>query len=439
MLTLRHKTATLALAFFACTTLAVPAFAANEDIPDPFAQLKSQQTGAAGGNAAPAESPFAAPMVLPDPPVFEAQSWLLMDYASGQVIFEHDSGAKIWPASLTKMMTSYVIGMEFKAGRLKPTDQVIIPEDAWSKNYSDSSKKFIEVGKSISVDDLNKGIIIQSGNDACVAMALHLAGSQEGFVSVMNSYAQRLGLNHTQFSNVHGLFDESNYSTAYDMALLGRALIRDLPDEYAIYKQKEFSFNGIKQYNRNRLLWDNTIAVDGIKTGHLSQVGYNLVASAQQNGMRLIAVVIGAQSESKRANFCKQMLNYGFRYFESYVPVPAGQTILTREVRMGDASTVELYVKDAPSVMVPKGSQKNVKLSYRLASGTITAPIAQDQVLGVLEMSLNDKILAQYPLCAKQAVGEGGLVSRMWDKAIVFFKNATSSNDDEAAEIGEGS
>ena len=245
--------------------------AADEAIPDPFAALKQQ------AQPAPAQSPFAqpvdpnTPIVIPQPPVFDAQAWVLMDYASGQVLFEHNAHEKIWPASLTKMMTSYVIGMEFKAGRLHEDDEVIISKDAWSKNqnFADSSKMFIEVGKAIKVGDLNRGIIIQSGNDACVAMALHLAGSQQGFVSVMNSYAKQMGMTGTHFSNVHGLFDENNYSTAYDMALLSRRLIADLPNEYAIYKEKEFTFNGIKQYNRNRLLWDETMNVDGIKTGHL--------------------------------------------------------------------------------------------------------------------------------------------------------------------------
>ena len=200
-------------------------YAAVDASNDPFAQFKN---GQANSNVTNPQANDTA-MVIPNPPYFDAESWVLLDYTTGQVIFEKDSNKKIWPASLTKMMTSYVIGTEIKAGRLNLTDKVVITEDAWSKNYSDSSKMFIEVGKTISVDDLNKGIIIQSGNDACVAMAIHLAGSEQGFVSVMNNYARQLGLNNTHFANVHGLFDEQNYSTAYDMALLCRALIRYLP------------------------------------------------------------------------------------------------------------------------------------------------------------------------------------------------------------------
>ncbi len=407
------------LASLSAAALCLSSFAsaAQEDIPDPFAAMRAGQQ-----QSAPATDPN-TPVVIPAAPMFDAQSWVLMDADSGQVLLEHNAREKIWPASLTKMMTSYVIGMEFKAGRLKPDDEVVITNEAWSKNanYADSSKMFIEIGKSIRVDDLNKGIIIQSGNDACVAMAIHLAGTEQGFVSVMNTYAKRLGLNDTNFSNVHGLFDEYNYSSAYDMSLLGRALIRDLPEEYKIYAQKEFTFNGIKQLNRNRLLWDKTLAVDGIKTGHLSQVGYNLTASAVQGGMRLIATVIGAKSEADRADFCKQLLNYGFRFFENYSPFAPDQTILQRQVRMGDTDSVDLIVKEPVNLMIPRGSAGRVKVSYRLGSAIFLAPIGQGQPLGVIEFKLDDRLLAQYPLIAKNAVGEGGIISRLWDKVYMFF------------------
>lgn len=401
-----------------------------EAIPDPFAQFKNNPT-AAVPNASGVQNTASAPLVLPSPPTFDAESWVLMDYHSGQVLFEHNGQKKIWPASLTKMMTSYVIGMEIKAGRLKPDDQVMITEEAWSKNYSDSSKMFIEVGDTVSVDSLNKGIIIQSGNDACVAMAIHLAGSEAGFVSVMNTYAKQLGLNHTHFSNVHGLFSEDNYSTAYDMALLGRALIRDLPEEYSIYAQKEFTFNGIKQSNRNRLLWDKTLNVDGIKTGHLSQVGYNLVASAPSGNMRLIASVIGAKSESQRADFCRQMLSYGFRFFELYTPFKQGQSILKREVRLGDTDSVDLTVNEDVGMMIPRGSSSNIKISYRLNKAVFTAPIAKGDNLGIIEFKLNDKTLSRAPLVAKEAVNEGGFFSQLWDKAYMFFTSESNDSNDK--------
>lgn len=410
---LKQALVTLSLSLMLTSTCAL---AADNSIPDPFAALKQGKTQ----EVAPKIDPN-TPIVIPEPPTFNAQSWVLMDGATGQVLFEHNGHEKIWPASLTKMMTSYVIGMEFKAGRLRPEDEVVIPEDAWAKNYEDSSKMFIEVGKSIKVDDLNKGIIIQSGNDACVAMAIHLAGSEDGFVSVMNTYAKQLGLNNTHFSNVHGLFSEDNYSTAYDMAKLGRALIYDLPEEYSVYSQKEFTFNGIKQYNRNRLLWDKSLNVDGIKTGHLSQVGYNLVASAVSGNMRLIASVIGAQSEAERASFCKQMLNYGFRFFETYTPFAQDQSILDREVRMGETDRVSLVVKEPINLVVPRGAQNRIKVNYKLKNAIFQAPIALGEELGVIDFKLDDKIIAQYPLVAKEEIKEGGFFSRLWDKIYLFF------------------
>lgn len=395
-------------------------YAAVDASNDPFAQFKN---GQANSNVTNPQANDTA-MVIPNPPYFDAESWILLDYTTGQVIFEKDSNKKIWPASLTKMMTSYVIGTEIKAGRLNLTDKVVITEDAWSKNYSDSSKMFIEVGKTISVDDLNKGIIIQSGNDACVAMAIHLAGSEQGFVSVMNNYARQLGLNNTHFANVHGLFDEQNYSTAYDMALLGRALIRDLPEEYSIYKEKEFKFNGIKQSNRNRLLWDKSLNVDGIKTGHLSAVGYNLVASAVNGNMRLIASIIGAKSEKDRADFARQMLNYGFRYFEYYQPLQANQVVLQRPVRMGDKNTLDLVVANNNNgVIVPRGSQNKINITYQLQNTNFIAPIAKGQELGILKYELDGKVIASYPLVAKEDINEGGFFGRLWDRIYLFFNS----------------
>ena len=427
---LRALFGALCLAFWTVCGTTNMVQAADESIPDPFAAIRAQQQQQ-GSNPTPATtnptlSPTpVAPIIIPEAPTFNAESWVLMDYATGQVLFEHEQHRKIWPASLTKMMTSYVIGMEIKAGRLDPEGYVTIPENAWAKNevFSDSSKMFIEVGKKVKVSDLNKGIVIQSGNDACVALAVVLAGSEDGFVSVMNTYAKQLGLTNTHFANVHGLFDEQNYSTAYDMALLSRALIRDLPDEYKLYSQKEFTFNGIKQYNRNRLLWDTSMNVDGIKTGHLSAVGYNLAASSQEGNMRLIAVVIGAKSESDRASFCKQMLTYGFRYFESYTPFEQGKTLLTREVRMGDVDTVNLSVATPVSLMIPRGSQQSIKISYALNQSTFVAPIKSGEQLGVITFKLNDKVLAQYPLVATNTINEGSFFSRMWDKIVMSFTN----------------
>ncbi|MDO4675239.1 MAG: serine hydrolase [Anaerobiospirillum succiniciproducens] len=410
---------------FALGTFFIAPNSFAEQIPDPFSAVRAQQSAApAAIPTANGPSPApAAPIVIPEAPTFNAESWVLMDYATGQVLFERDQHKRIWPASLTKMMTSYVIGMEIKAGRLDPESYVTIPESAWAAldKYSDSSKMFIEVGKKVKVSDLNKGIVIQSGNDACVALAIVLAGSEEGFVSVMNTYAKQLGLNNTHFANVHGLFDEQNYSTAYDMSILGRALIRDLPEEYKLYSEKSFTFNGIKQTNRNRLLWDKTLNVDGIKTGHLSAVGYNLVSSSVQGNMRLIGTVIGAKSESDRASFSKQMLSYGFRYFESYQPFEQGKILLNRPVRLGDRDTVNLAINSPVNIMIPRGAQQSIKISYALNQATFEAPIKAGTQLGTIDFKLNDKILAQYPLVAAEDVREGGFLSRIWDRIMMAF------------------
>ena len=434
--------AKLKLTLCAFTLAAAGAVSAEEAVPDPFAALRAKAPAAQQqGQSAPAPQAQGAaaaaapvPVVIPEAPSFDAQSWVLMDYYSGRVITEHNKDEKIWPASLTKMMTAYVIGMELKAGRLHMEDSVTIPESAWSKNYSDSSKMFIEVGKTIKVGDLLRGIIIQSGNDACVAMAIHLAGTEEGFVSVMNSYAKRLGLKNTHFSNVHGLFDENNYSTAYDMALLGRAVIRDVPNEYPLYSQKEFTFNGIKQTNRNRLLWDKTLQVDGIKTGHLSQVGYNLVTSAVKDGMRLVAAVIGAKSDKERASDNRALLLYGFNYFELYTPVEGGKALLSRRVRLGDHDEVGLGLANSLSLLIPRGSQSRIKVGYRLKSSEFTAPLKKGTVLGSLDVSLDDRVLSSAPLVALSDIGEGGFFSRTPDKIIMFFTGSDSESTGEAEE-----
>uniref|UniRef100_UPI00404853B7 serine hydrolase n=1 Tax=Shewanella sp. TaxID=50422 RepID=UPI00404853B7 len=291
----------------------------------------------------PRPTPNRAPMVTPDAPSVAAKAYVLMDYHSGRVIAEENAYDSLNPASLTKMMTSYVIGHEIREGNISLDDDVTITKNAWSKNFPDSSKMFIEVGKTVKVHDLNRGIVIQSGNDACVAMAEHIAGTEGAFVDLMNSWAKQLGMKDSYFENSHGL-DSENHKTAYDMALLGAALIRDVPEEYRVYSEKSFTYNGIKQYNRNGLLWDKSLNVDGIKTGHTSGAGYNLVASGTSEGMRLITVVMGTASESARKAESKKLLNYGFRFFETITPYKAGDTFITQKIWYGDRETVDLGV-----------------------------------------------------------------------------------------------
>ena len=373
------------------------------------------------GTQAPEESALPPPspaQKIPDPPRPDVRAYLLMDYTSGRVLLGEHFEERIDPASLTKMMTSYVIGQELKLGRIHADDMVPISENAWGKKLGDSSKMFLEVGKTVPVEMLNKGIIIQSGNDACIAMAEYIAGSESSFASLMNEWGKRIGLKGSNFVNSHGLYNENHYSTAYDMAVLGRALIKDLPEEYQIYSQKEFTFNNIKQVNRNRLLWDNSIHVDGIKTGHISQVGYNLVASAvnDKNGMRLISVVIGDVSEKSRAANSLALLRYGLRFYEPYSPLAGGQTLLKKEVRLGDVSEVPLGTLHDVSFAVPLESEKRIKATYVMKESPLRAPIAKGQVMGTLTFSLDGKAIYEIPLVALSDVAEGGFMSRMWDQ-----------------------
>ncbi|GGI83698.1 D-alanyl-D-alanine carboxypeptidase [Shewanella hanedai] len=357
---------------------------------------------------------FAAPVVTPNAPTVAAKAFVLMDYNTGQIIAEENAYESLNPASLTKMMTSYVIGHEIKVGNISPDDQVTISQKAWSKNFPDSSKMFIEVGKQVSVDDLNHGIIIQSGNDACVAMAEHIAGTEDGFVDLMNSWAKQLGMQDSYFENSHGLDSENHKTTAYDMAILGAALIRDVPEEYAVYSKKSFTFNGIKQYNRNGLLWDKSLNVDGIKTGHTSGAGYNLVTSATKDGMRLVAVVMGTKSEVARKAESKKILNYGFRFFETITPYKAGDSFVTQKIWYGDKETVDLGVITDTPITISRGQAKNLQANFELTK-ELTAPLAKGETVGRIYFQLNGKDIAQFPLVTLQEVNEGSWFSKLMD------------------------
>ncbi|NAW69685.1 D-alanyl-D-alanine carboxypeptidase [Vibrio sp. V27_P1S3P104] len=364
---------------------------------------------------------FASPVVIPDAPQIAAKGYVLMDYHSGKVLAEKEMNTKLSPASLTKMMTSYVIGQELKRGNISLNDDVVISRNAWAKNYPDSSKMFIEVGTTVKVSDLNKGIIIQSGNDACVAMAEHIAGSEDAFVDLMNAWAESLKMSNTHFANVHGLDHDNLYSTPYDMALLGQALIRDVPNEYALYSEQKFTYNGITQYNRNGLLWDKSMNVDGIKTGHTSNAGYSLVSSATEGKMRLIAVVMGTKDINARKAESKKLLSYGFRFFETVAPHKAGETFVDETIWMGDKSTVSLGVNEDTYVTLPRGQAKDLSASFVLEK-ELKAPINKGDVVGTLYYQLQGKDVAQYSLIALEDVKEGGLFSRLWDYIVLLFK-----------------
>ncbi|EFV9342877.1 TPA: serine hydrolase, partial [Shigella flexneri Y] len=298
-----------------------------------------------------APTAFAAEQTVEAPSV-DARAWILMDYASGKVLAEGNADEKLDPASLTKIMTSYVVGQALKADKIKLTDMVTVGKDAWATGnpaLRGSSVMFLKPGDQVSVADLNKGVIIQSGNDACIALADYVAGSQESFIGLMNGYAKKLGLTNTTFQTVHGLDAPGQFSTARDMALLGKALIHDVPEEYAIHKEKEFTFNKIRQPNRNRLLWSSNLNVDGMKTGTTAGAGYNLVASATQDDMRLISVVLGAKTDRIRFNESEKLLTWGFRFFETVTPIKPDATFVTQRVWFGDKIEVNLGAGEAGS------------------------------------------------------------------------------------------
>ncbi|WP_455425131.1 serine-type D-Ala-D-Ala carboxypeptidase [Dryocola sp. LX212] len=371
---------------------------------------------------------LAAPVVAVEQtanaPQVDARAWILMDYASGKVLAEGNADEKLDPASLTKLMTSYVVGQALKAGKIHLTDMVTIGKDAWATGnpvLRGSSLMFLKPGDLVSVEDLNKGVIIQSGNDASIAIADYVAGSQDSFVSLMNNYAQKLNLASTTFKTVHGLDAPGQFSTARDMALLGRALIHDVPEEYAIHKEKEFTFNKIKQPNRNRLLWSSNLNVDGMKTGTTAGAGYNLVSSATQGDMRLISVVLGTKTDRIRFNESEKLLIWGFRFFETVTPIKPDATFVTQRVWFGNSSEVKLGAGDAGSVTIPRGQLKNLRASFTLDQPQLTAPLKKGQVVGKINFQLNDKVIEQRPLIVMEAVEEGGFFSRMWDFVLMKF------------------
>lgn len=360
--------------------------------------------------------------IIPPAPQVNANGYILVDYTTGYVIAEGNADEHLAPASLTKMMTSYIIGREIQDGRVSPNDLVTISENAWAKNFPESSKMFIEVGKQISVADLNRGIIISSGNDACVAMAEHIAGSESAFADLMNNYAFELGMTNSNFMNSHGLPDPEQYTTARDMATMGIALIRDVPEEYAIYSEKEFTFNNIKQYNRNSLLWDASMNVDGIKTGHTQEAGYSLVTSAVEGDTRLVAVVMGTSSEQARKVESKKLLNYGFRYYETVQAYSAGDSFVDQRVWGGEQDTVALGIANDAVMTLPRGQRDNLKASIELAQ-ELEAPIAKGTEVGTVSIQLEGETLVSYPLVTLNEVAEGGMFKQLTDWVLRKFES----------------
>ncbi|ODX37525.1 D-alanyl-D-alanine carboxypeptidase family protein [Vibrio parahaemolyticus] len=365
---------------------------------------------------------FAAPTVVPNAPELSSRGYVLMDYHTGKVLVERDADKRLNPASLTKLMTAYVAGQEVNAGNISLDDQVVISRNAWAKNFPDSSKMFIEVNTSVSLSDLYRGLVVQSGNDASVAIAEHVAGSEAGFVSLMNSWASQLGLTNSSFTNPHGLDSDGLYSTPHDIAKLGQAIIRDLPDIYPMYSETSFTYNGITQYNRNGLLRDRSMNVDGMKTGYTSGAGYSLATSATNGDMRLIAVVMGAKSQSVRESESKQLLSYGFRFYETLMPTAAGTDIANARVWMGQKDELKVGVNRDVYLTLPKSDVNKLKAEVEY-SGDLLAPIAQDQVVGKVLYKVDGKVVKEIELVALEPVEEGGIFKRILD----WFKRLVAS------------
>ncbi|WP_410016103.1 D-alanyl-D-alanine carboxypeptidase DacA [Sodalis sp. C49] len=362
--------------------------------------------------------------MIPGVPQIDAETYILIDYNSGKVLAEQNADTRRDPASLTKMMTSYVIGQAIKSGKITPNDIITVNKDAWATGnpvFKGSSLMFLKPGDRVPVSQLNRGIILQSGNDACVAMADYVAGSQDAFVGLMNNYVKALGLQNTQFETVHGLDAPGQYSSARDMALIGKALIRDVPEEYATYKEKEFTFNNIRQMNRNGLLWDTGLNVDGIKTGHTDSAGFNLVASATDGPMRLISAVMGGHSPKGRESETRKLLTWGFRFFETVAPLKAGKEFAAEPVWFGDTDSVKLGVDSDAYLTIPRGRMKDLKASYTLSQKELHAPLAKGQQVGTINFQLDGKTIDQHPLVVLNQVQEGNIFSRIVDYIKLMF------------------
>lgn len=337
--------------------------------------------------------------LIPNPPSIGADSYVLVDFKSNQILASKNPDKRIEPASLTKMMTTYIIDTELGASRIKSTDLVRVSENAW---HAQGSRMFAQVGLQIPVQDLLRGIIIQSGNDASIAMAEHIAGTEVAFAELMNDHAKRLGMKNTHFMNATGLSHPEHYTTARDLSILSRALIRDFPHSYKLYSEKWFTFHGIKQPNRNRLLWREDF-VDGIKTGHTEAAGYCLAASGQQKGMRLISVVLGADSDNARTDYSQQLLRYGFRFYETHRLFSATKPLKEARVWMGDHSKFPLGLTEDLYVTIPQGQYK--KLNAHMTFNTyFEAPLQKGKPYGKLNITLGEETVSQIPLVALQTV-----------------------------------
>ena len=360
---------------------------------------------------------MAAALPVPAAPKVSAKSYILLDFNSHHILAENNASSRVEPASITKLMSAYIIFNEIEAGRLKLTDKVLISKKAWRMP---GSRTFLEVNSRVPVEVLLKGVIVQSGNDATVALAEHVAGSEETFVSLMNQFAQKLGMTKTHFMNSTGLPHRDHYSTAHDIAILAMRIIRDHPKFYNYYSIRKFVYNGIPQYNRNKLLWRDK-SVDGLKTGHTDSAGYCLASSAKRGDMRLISVVLGDKSEEARANSSRALLNYGFRFFETRKLYSAGQTLKQVRVWKGTREQLPLGLANDLYVTFPRGSYKQLAATIDIQP-QIIAPASKGQKIGTLNIAFKKQIISESDLVALQSVEKGGIWRRGVDSIKLWFK-----------------
>ena len=358
-----------------------------------------------------------AEITTPSPPTIAASSHILQDFNTGRVLAENNADAKLAPASLTKILTVYVVFKEIKNGHLKLDDKVTISQNAWK---TEGSKMFIQVNDQVKVEDLLKGVIIQSGNDASVALAEHVAGNEATFAELMNQHAARLGMVNSHFENSDGLPSESHYTSARDLAILSSALIKEFPEFYPWFSQKDFTYNKITQQNRNMLL-SRDQSVDGVKTGHTEEAGYCLVASALRDGMRLISVVMGTESVNARANENQNLLNYGFRFFESHRLYEGKKAIQESRIWKGDTETLQLGLTEDLYVTIPRRRYNDLKATINVDK-QIIAPVKMGDKLGSVTVKLKDELVATKDLVALKDVEKGGIFRRLYDSVLMMFK-----------------
>jgi len=371
---------------------------------------------------APAAQPAPPPLQIPDAPKPpHARAWLVMDDATGRVLAGEHYDERLEPASITKVMTSYVVAAELKAGRIKADDKVRMSENAWRMGGAGTDGSFsgFAVNTSAPLVDMELGMAVQSGNDAAIALAEHVAGSEAAFATLMNQYAARIGMKGSHFVNATGLSAENHYSTAHDLALLGRALIHDFPQQYAYNKVREYTVGPITQRNRNLLLWRDE-SVDGIKTGHHSGAGYCLMASAKRGDQRLITVVMHADSEEERAVDSLALLNWGFRFYETHRLYDKDAVIATHKIWKGAENEIKLGVAQPLLVSVPRGRYAELKPTMDVPK-TLVAPIKGGQAIGTVKVTLDGKVVAEAPLVAIDGVAEAGFFKRLWHEFLMWW------------------